>query len=72
MMLWLGRHALWLTIRSIITLACIEVVYQLMAHEGYRCDFTTLLIGAVCTIIACRCWTPSGKEREHVLPLSNH
>lgn len=56
MMLWLGQHAMWITIRSVITLACICVVYQLMAHEGYRCDFSTLVIGAVATIIACRMW----------------
>ncbi len=54
MLRWIG----WTLIRIVVTLACVWTVWNIVHHEGYYIPYTTMLAGAVATIVAVRFWMP--------------
>ena len=59
---WLLRSTFQLTTRLVATLAGCWTLQQVILREGYRCELSTLLIGAVVTIVVLRLWMPWTKE----------
>jgi uncharacterized membrane protein len=68
MIAWMARWVVWFAIRVVVTLACIYSIQNIIHQEGYRVEFTTLLLASICAIIAIRMWMPSSKESEKINP----
>jgi hypothetical protein len=64
MLAWMMRWVIWIAIRVAVTLACILTIQNVIHAEGYRVEFFTLVISAVCVIVAVRMWMPSSNKSE--------
>ncbi len=64
MLAWMMRWVIWITIRVAVTLVCILTLQNVIHAEGYRVEFYTLVIAAVCVIVAVRMWMPSYPKQE--------
>jgi hypothetical protein len=64
MIAWMAHWIVWFTVRAAITLVCIWTVQNLIHQEGYRVEFSTLLLASICAIVAIRMWMPSCQKEE--------
>jgi len=53
---WVSKWIWWFVSRSVVTLACIFSIQNLLHYEGYYVQFNILLAGAVCLILGVGCW----------------
>lgn len=59
MLNWMMQWAVWILIRAVFTFCCIITLQNLILSSGYRIEFNTLLIAAICIIITIRMWAPT-------------
>lgn len=64
MFAWMMRWVIWFAIRIAVTLACIVTLQNVIHAEGYRVEFYTLVIAAVCVIVAVRMWVSSYPKKD--------
>ncbi len=62
MLIWLVRQLPFLLFRLIITLCACWFMELVIRSEGYRVEFSTLLLAATCIIVATRLWAPRHHE----------
>lgn len=62
MIAWATRHLVQLGIRLAVTLASCFTLQQVIQQEGYRCELSTLLVGAALAIIVLRLWMPWSRD----------
>jgi hypothetical protein len=69
MIAWMAHWVMWFALRAVVTLVCIYSIQNLIHQEGYRVEFSTLLLASICAIVAIRMWMPSyHKESEKLNP----
>lgn len=56
------NNILWFAIRCIVTLAGVYSLQTIIQREGYRAEFSTLLLAAIVSIVIIRFWIPRNKE----------
>lgn len=64
MLMWMMGWAWWLTWRLAVSLACLLTIQNVIHLEGYRVEFSTLLVTGVCAILGIRIWIPFSKEAK--------
>lgn len=62
MLAWFGRHLFVLAARLVVTLAACVSLQRVIQEEGYRCELSSLLIGAALTIVCLRVWMPWSRD----------
>lgn len=62
MIAWAARHLFQLGVRLAVTLVACISLQRVIQQEGYRCELSTLLIGAALTIVALRVWMPWSRD----------
>ena len=63
---WLAYWAWWVSWRVVVTLVCMITIQHAATEEGYRLEWSTLLITTVCAIIVIRIWGGNSKRDKHV------
>lgn len=48
----------WLTIRVLVTLACVWTIQNIIYRDGYHVEFKTLIVAAIVIIVGVRMWMP--------------
>jgi hypothetical protein len=59
MLKWIVANIVGFVWRAAITLACIFTLQNIIQHSGYRVEFHTLFVAAICLIICIKIWGPS-------------
>lgn len=59
---WLVRHLFQLGARLLVTVAGVVTLHRVILEEGYRCELSTLFIGAAIAIVVLRLWMPWDRE----------
>ena len=62
MLAWFAKNLFQLVVRLGTTLAACVTLQNVIHREGYRCELSTLLVGAAVAIVAVRVWMPWSKE----------
>jgi hypothetical protein len=52
------RSIIWFIVRITITLLCCKTLQYIISLQGYRIDFSDVLISAVMIIVGVRIWLP--------------
>ncbi len=66
MIAWMISWIWWATWRLAVSLACLLTIQNVIHQEGYRVEFSTLLITGACAIVGIRIWMPFSKEKSLV------
>jgi predicted MFS family arabinose efflux permease len=64
MIRWMTAWVWWATWRLAVSLACLLTIQNVIHQEGYRVEFSTLLVTGACAILGIRIWMPSSKEKS--------
>ncbi len=56
MIRWFYENVFTLGIRTLVTLAACFTLQHVIISEGYRVEFSSLLVGAACVIVVTRFW----------------
>lgn len=64
MFTWMMGWVWWLTWRLAVSLACLLTIQNVIHLEGYRVEFSTLLVTGACAILGVRIWMPFTKETK--------
>lgn len=61
MLNWIG----WMVLRVAVTLACVHTMTVVIAAEGYRVEYSTMLLGAAFLVILIGLWSPRCEKCNH-------
>lgn len=59
MISWALGWLWWFSWRLAITFACMYTIMNFVQQEGYRIEWTTMMVVTVCAIVGIRLWMPS-------------
>lgn len=61
---WMMGWVWYATWRLAVSLACLLTIQNVIHQEGYRVEFSTLLVTGACAILGIRIWMPFTKEKS--------
>lgn len=64
MLEWMIGRVWWATWRLAVSLVCLLTIQNVIHQEGYRVEFSTLLVTGACAILGIRIWMPFAKEKS--------
>ncbi len=61
---WMMGWVWYATWRLAVSLACLLTIQNVIHQEGYRVEFSTLLVTGACAILGIRIWMPFTNEKS--------